>query len=72
MSNLSRLMDAGLIAGNATFTPAEQQILDSLSDDEVSALISVQQKIPADFLQKHCGVQSTQPVPATRTIGIVF
>jgi hypothetical protein len=72
MSNLSRLTQAGIIAGSATFNQADQATLDSLSDAEVSALISISQKVPASFLQQHCGVQSPQPIQNIRTIGIVF
>jgi hypothetical protein len=72
MSNISRLASAGIIAPNATFNTADQQILDSLTDVEVSALISISQKVPASFLQQHCG-GTAQPVQgAARTIGIVF
>ncbi len=72
MSNLSRLTEAGIIAGNATFNATDQATLDSLTDGEVSALISIKQKVPAAFLQQHCGVQSAQPAQNIRTIGIVF
>jgi hypothetical protein len=72
MSNLSKLMDAGIIAANAAFNPADQATIDSLSDAEVNALISIKQKVPASFLQQHCGVQSPQPAQNVRTIGIVF
>jgi hypothetical protein len=72
MSNLSRLTQAGIIAGNATFNQADQATLDSLTDAEVSALISISQKVPASFLQQHCSVQSPQPAPNIRSIGIVF
>ena len=72
MSNLSRLVQAGIISGAATFNQTDQATLDSLTDAEVSALISISQKVPASFLQSHCGVQSTQPVQNVRVIGIVF
>jgi hypothetical protein len=72
MSNLSRLTAAGIIVSSATFNQADQATLDSLTDDEVSALISINQKVPASFLQQHCGVQTAQPAPNVRTIGIVF
>jgi hypothetical protein len=82
MSNLSRLTQAGLIVANAAFNEADHAIIDSLSDQEVSALISISQKIPASFLQQHAGAtavagaqgdaKATQIAPASRTIGIVF
>ncbi len=82
MSNLSRLMQAGLIAANATFNDADQAIINKLTDAEVSALISISQKIPASFLQQHAGAtavagaqgdaKAAQIAPASRSIGIVF
>ncbi len=72
MSNLSRLVDAGIINGATTFNTADTATLNSLTDDEVSALISISQKVPASFLQAHCGVNSIQPAQNVRTIGIVF
>ena len=72
MSNLSRLAGAGIIAANATFSQSDQDILNSLTDDEVSALISISQKVPSSFLQQHCGVQTAPASPGVRTIGIVF
>lgn len=69
MSNLSRLQAAGIVAANANFNPSDQQIIDSLTDDEVSALISVKQKVPASFFEQHA---QAGIAPANRTIGIVF
>jgi hypothetical protein len=73
MSNLSRLAGAGIINANATFNANDQAIIDSLSDDEVAALISISQKVPASFLQQHV-TPATSPAngTSTRTIGIVF
>jgi hypothetical protein len=75
MSNLSRLQEAGIIAANASFSSSDQQIIDSLTDDEVSALISIKQKVPDSFLQQHVGASGSAAAgiaPASRTIGIVF
>ena len=72
MSNLSRLTDAGLVSANANFNESDMNTINSLSDDEVSALISVSQKVPSSFLQQHCSTQSTAPSPSGRTVGIVF
>jgi hypothetical protein len=69
MSNLSRLQAAGIVAATANFNPSDQAIIDSLSDDEVSALISVKQKVPASFFEQHA---QAGIAPANRTIGIVF
>jgi hypothetical protein len=70
MSNLSRLQGAGIIAANANFSQSDQAVIDSLSDDEVSALISIKQKVPASFFDQH--TQAAGVAPANRTIGIVF
>ena len=70
MSNLSRLQAAGIIAANAAFSASDQQIIDSLTDDEVSALISIKQKVPASFFEQHA--QTAGIAPSNRTIGIVF
>jgi hypothetical protein len=75
-------MEAGLIAANAAFNEADQAVINSLTDQEVSALISISQKIPASFLQQHAGAtavagaqgdaKAAQIAPSSRTIGIVF
>ncbi len=75
MSNLSKLAAAGLIGPNATFTAADQAVLDSLSDAEVNALISIKNKLPADFMQRHAqqqGASGAQLTQSTQSIGIVF
>ena len=76
MSNLSRLQDAGIIAKGAQFDAADQKTIDSLSDVEVSALISISKKLPADFLQRHTAgggsPQAMAAAPGTQTVGIVF
>lgn len=69
MSNLSRLQAAGIITASATFSASDQQIIDSLTDAEVSALISIKQKVPASFFEQHA---QAGIAPANRTIGIVF
>ena len=61
MNNVQRLMQAGLILANAVLSPADQQLINSLTDAEVSALISVKGKLGDDFAQRN-----------SRTIGIVF
>ena len=72
MSNLSRLQSAGIIAANANFSASDQAIVDSLTDDEVSSLISISQKVPASFLQQHTNAQPAGIAPANKSIGIVF
>jgi hypothetical protein len=63
VEKIQRLMQAGLIAPTAALSPADQQIINSLSDDEISALISIKGKVGEEFLQRNL---------ASRTIGIVF
>ncbi len=63
MEKIQRLMQAGLIAPNAVLSPADQQIINTLSDDEITALISIKGKVGDEFLQRNL---------ASRTIGIVF
>ncbi len=72
MSNLSRLTEAGLIAPSATLSEADQGVINSLSDAEVSALISISQKLPQDFVQRHFGSATALAPTAGRTVGIVF
>ncbi len=63
MNNFQRLSQAGLILPNAALSASDTQLINSLTSDEVSALISVKGKLGEDFLQQHL---------ASRTIGIVF
>ena len=73
MSNISRLTQAGLVRANATLTQADQDVINRLSDDEVSALISVSQKLPADFVSRHFGsAASPAQGVASQSLGIVF
>jgi len=45
MTNHEKLDAAGLINPDYEFSDEEKAVLESLSDDEVDALISVQQKV---------------------------
>jgi hypothetical protein len=63
VNNFQRLSQAGLILPNAALSASDTQLINSLTADEVSALISVKGKLGEDFLQQHL---------ANRTIGIVF
>ncbi len=65
MSNLERLKRAGLIRSGYEFSKEDQRLLESLSEEEVEALISVKRKVGEDFLHRHtCG--------AYPAVGIVF
>lgn len=47
MTNHEKLDAAGMINADHDFSEEDKQVLESLSDDEVDALISVQQKVNA-------------------------
>ncbi len=70
MGNVQKLMDAGLIASSAALSQADQAVINGLTDQEVSALISINSKLPADFKQRNFG--SAGPQQSARIIGIVF
>lgn len=63
MNNFQKLSQAGLILPNAALGATDMQLINSLTEDEVNALISVKTKLGDQFLQQHL---------ASRTIGIVF
>ena len=70
MSNITTLMNAGLIAANAVFSPGDTAIIEGLSTDEVNALINVYNACGTTFLQNNTGCN---PVPGPgHPIGIVF
>ena len=68
MANIDTLKTAGLISQSATFNATDQAIIDSLTAAEVSALVSVQGKLTAEFIANNIGSAGA----ATKTIGIVF
>ena len=72
MSNISRLTGAGLIASGTVFSTDDQNTINSLSDDEVTALVSISQKVSLDFLSRNCGSASPAASPTTHSVGIVF
>ena len=70
MGNVKRLMDAGIIAAGAALSQADQDVINRLTDDEVSALISINSKLPSDFKQRNFGSAGAQQ--SSHIIGIVF
>jgi len=68
MGNIQRLMDAGIVPGGAALSQADQDIINSLTDEEVSALISIRSKLTPEFIQK-LQAGGAQRGPA---LGIVF
>jgi len=72
MSKLKKLQDAGVIDASATFDAADQAVINSLTDNEITALISIYDKLPPEFMAKHAKQSTAKTKPAARTIGIVF
>ena len=64
-STIQRLVDAGLIRAGHKFSKQDQQLLESLSEDEVNALISVKTKLGEDFFNRNTEL-------AYPPVGIVF
>jgi len=65
MSNIATLSAAGLIGPTAKLSPADQQIIESLTPAEVQALVSIRAKLTPQFLTNNfSGIQSS--------LGIVF
>ncbi len=53
MANIDKLKNAGLVSAKAKLTEAEVKALNSLSEDEVNALISAKAKLGDAFVKKH-------------------
>ena len=68
MANIDTLRNAGLISGTATFNATDIAIINSLTTDEINALISVKGKITAEFIANNIVAAGTP----SKTIGIVF
>ena len=65
MTNMELLKQAGLIEAGHTFSREDHHLIESLTKDEVNALISVRAKVGEDFLHRN----TSGPDPA---VGIVF
>jgi hypothetical protein len=65
MTNFERLEQAGLIRHGHKFSRDDLRLVESLSSEEVEALISVRAKVGEDFLRRN----TSGDVPA---MGIVF
>ena len=70
MGTLQKLMQAGIVAAGAALTQADQDLINGLTDQEVSALISIKSKLSPDFVQRHLSATDTRG--GAQTIGIVF
>jgi hypothetical protein len=64
-SKIRRLVDAGLIRAGHKFSDEDQMLLESLSEDEVEALISVKTKLGEEFFNRNTDL-------AYPPVGIVF
>jgi hypothetical protein len=64
-SKIQSLVDAGLIRAGHQFSDQDRQLLESLSEDEVEALISVKTKLGEDFFNRNTDL-------AYPPVGIVF
>jgi len=53
MTNIEKLKEAGLIPDDYEFDGDEQSAIESLSQQEVEALISSKEKLGADFINSH-------------------
>lgn len=70
MSNITTLMNAGLITSGTVFSPQDTATIEALSSDEVQALINVYNAVGLNFLARNCG---PNPAPGPgHPIGIVF
>jgi len=70
MGNLSKLMDAGVIAAGASLSQEDQDLINSLTPAEVDALISIKSKLTPGFVQRNLsGGGGTRGAAA---VGIVF
>jgi hypothetical protein len=52
MGNIEKLMQAGIIPGGMALSDADQEVINSLTDQEVAALISIKGKLTPEFTQK--------------------
>jgi hypothetical protein len=72
MSNLSDLMNGGVISAAAVFTQDEMAIINNLTAPEVAALISVWGKVQGtSLINNNCNASSVS-ASSKKTIGIVF
>lgn len=51
-TNLKKLQKAGLVHSETTMSEKDRALVETLSADEVSALISVRKKLGDDFIKK--------------------
>jgi hypothetical protein len=71
VGNVEKLMQAGIIGAGAALSEDDQKLINSLTDQEVSALISIKGKLTADFVQRNLG-GGAAGARGAQTMGIVF
>jgi len=69
MGNVTKLMEAGLIPAGKALSQEDQDLVNSLTPDEVAALISVKSKLTPGFVQRNLSGSSTR---GEASMGIVF
>jgi len=69
VGNVEKLTKAGLITSAAALKPADHDLIEKLTEQEVAALISIKSKLTADFTDRHLSATATGVRPA---VGIVF
>jgi len=72
MSNIDTLTAAGLIVNASRISKADQDTINSLSSDEINALINVYNTVGLTFLSNNCGSSDPAPSAAGHPLGIVF
>ncbi len=68
MAHVDRLKKEGIIAHDADLSEHDHKVINSLTDDEVSALVSIKKKITPEFEKKHLARKEGAP----SSVGIVF
>lgn len=53
MGNVSQLMEAGVISAGSALSQEDQDLINSLTPDEVAALISIKSKLTPGFVQRN-------------------
>jgi len=77
VDNVGKLTQAGLISASASLNQEDKDLVNGLTDAEVSALISVKSKLTSGFVQRNLsGAAAVRPAgeraPSEPAIGIVF
>jgi hypothetical protein len=71
VGNIDQLTQAGIIPANASLSQADQDVINSLTANEVAALISIKGKLTPDFIQRNLSGGGVA-AGAKPSLGIVF